>query len=513
MDRAEPASHRSEFGAAAGTAADKSFSNILVIEDSPSLSRVYARYLEQGGYACTVAATGGAALDLMAKAAPDAILLDLKLPDMYGLDLLSKVIVDDDPPPVIVITAHGSVNVAVEAMQAGATDFLVKPFKADRLLTALGNVRQRTQMRRLADVKPHDGPRNTYHKFIGASPKMQAVYRTIESAAPSKATVFITGESGTGKELCAEAIHACSGRAKAELVALNCAAIPRDLIESEIFGHHKGAFTGAISDRVGAAAQADGGTLFLDEICEMDLNLQSKLLRFIQTGRFTPVGGTKEVSVDVRFVCATNRHPLVEVTEGRFREDLYYRLHVVPVHMPPLRERDGDVIEIAEQMLESFAAEEGKAFKSFSPEVIAALRAHTWPGNIRELLNVVRNIVVLHDGDAVTLDMLPAMMAQTQHAVSQHHGLPGQAAAPAHMAPASPAAPSTIEADGGQAPMAINRLPRTEDDIRPLKDVERAFIEAAIDACGGNIPRAAARLGISASTIYRKRLDWGDDGS
>ncbi len=274
-------------------------------------------------------------------------------------------------------------------------------------------------------------------------------------------------------------MHALSPRAAGPFVPLNCAAIPKDLIESEIFGHVRGAFTGAVADRPGAARAADHGTLFLDEICEMDLALQGKLLRFIQTGTFVPVGATKPLHTDVRFVCATNRDPLAEVRAGRFREDLYYRLHVVPVSLPPLRERGEDVMLLAEAFLARFAAEESKRFTRFGPDAQALLRAHRWPGNVRELENAIRTAVVLHDGEAVTAAMLP---------VTVHGGASPATAAPAPR-PADPAR-----------------------RIRPLAEVEREAIEEAIRLCGGNVPKAAAFLGVSPSTLYRKREAWAQRG-
>jgi two-component system repressor protein LuxO len=323
---------------------------------------------------------------------------------------------------------------------------------------------------------------------------MQGVYRTIESAAPSRATVFVTGESGTGKELCAEAIHAESPRRDRPFIALNCAAIPRDLMESEIFGHVKGAFTGAAGRRDGAASRADGGTLFLDEICEMDLDLQSKLLRFVQTGRFQRVGDSKEEQVDIRIVCATNRNPLDEVKAGRFREDLFYRLNVIPVHLPPLRDRGDDILAIAAELLRRMAREEDKDFSGFARPAADALLAWLWPGNVRELANVIRNVVVLNNGDKVAFEMLPAQF---------HHR---SASAPA----SDTVTPAVIEAEQTATP----ELPvaGTPAQIRPLWQEERDAIERAIALCDGNIPKAAALLEISASTIYRKRTAWDKAG-
>ncbi|MEM7507672.1 MAG: sigma-54 dependent transcriptional regulator [Pseudomonadota bacterium] len=308
----------------------------------------------------------------------------------------------------------------------------------------------------------------------------------------SNATVFITGESGTGKEVCAEAIHNISTRRQRPFVPLNCSAIPNDLLESEVFGHLKGSFTGAIGDKVGAAAAADGGTLFLDEICDMDLGLQTKLLRFLQTSTVQPVGAVKPQKVDVRIICATNRDPAEEVRAGRFREDLYYRLHVVPIVLPPLRDRGEDVIEIAERLLNQFVSEENKTFTEIAPEAQSLLRRYHWPGNVRELQNVLRNAVVLNDGSAVTVEMLRANL----------HGWndPGLADAVPQMPGPSASAPEPGEP---HLDMALQTLVGT-----PLAALERQFIQATIDACDGSIPRAARLLEVSPSTLYRKRESW-----
>ncbi|MGF1526592.1 MAG: sigma-54-dependent transcriptional regulator [Candidatus Competibacterales bacterium] len=454
---------------------------VLLVEDSPALAKVYSAYLKGTPHRVVAAATGAEALAHLEGELPHVVLLDLKLPDMDGMTILKQIQSRALPCAVVVITAHGSVDVAVEAMRCGAVDFLEKPFDAKRLRVTVANALER---RRLVELVDHyrELDRDHYCGFIGASLAMQRVYHTIDAAAPSKATVFITGESGTGKEVCAEAIHRRGPRQEGPFVPLNCAAIPRDLMESEIFGHVKGAFTGAVGSRTGAAARADGGTLFLDEICEMDLDLQAKLLRFIQTGTFQPVGGTALTSVDVRFVCATNRDPLAEVAAGRFREDLYYRLHVIPIALPPLREREDDVMLIAHHFLAQYAREEGKAFGGFDGEAADRLRRYPWPGNVRQLQNVVRNIAVLHRGERVTEAMLPPPL----------DGLTGPSPAPL----ASP--------EG--APPALTGAKTSP--LRPLWQVERDAIEAAIAHCNGNIPRAAALLEISPSTIYRKRQVW-----
>ena len=333
---------------------------VLLVEDEQPLVSLYKEYLKDEPLDITHASSGKEALNQLTTNEPDLILLDVRLPDMSGTEILDFIQERGLKAAVIMITAHGSINMAVETMRGGAYDFLVKPFNRQRLVQTIESALKRETIKQQVIAAPKPVATKGLQGFIGKSNAMQVIYRMVESAAPSKATTFITGESGTGKEVTAEAIHRMSPRGKKPLVVLNCAAIPKDLMVSEIFGHVKGAFTGAISDHEGAASQADGGTLFLDEVCEMDLHLQSKLLRFIQTGTFTKVGGTKQEKVDIRFICATNRDPLVEIGEGRFREDLYYRLHVIPIHLPPLRARDGDTLEIARKILVEFATEEGK---------------------------------------------------------------------------------------------------------------------------------------------------------
>lgn len=459
---------------------------VLLIEDTMSLARLYEQYLIGMDVNVLPVETGQAGLNIIDTQPPDLILLDIALPDLNGLDILRYIKEKEIVAPVVVITANGSINVAVEAMREGAYDFLVKPFNADRLRVTVKNGLERHHLTELID-QYKETARGSYDGFIGVSPAMQAVYKTIDAAAASKATVFINGESGTGKELCAEAIHKQSTRAGGPFIALNCGAIPRELMESEIFGHRKGSFTGAHEDREGAAQVAHGGTLFLDEICEMDLDLQTKLLRFIQTGTYQRVGDATARKVDVRFVCATNRDALKEVELGNFREDLYYRLHVIPITMPPLRQRGDDMVEIARNLLADYAREEGKQFSDFDREVEVILRSYDWPGNVRQLQNIVRNIVVLNDGISVTVDMLPPPL----NAVEPVADLPS--------VPQDQSA-STIASKAA--------LPRSKSEIRELWEVEKETIENAITICGGNIPQAAGYLGIAPSTIYRKRVSW-----
>lgn len=467
------------------TTPDMATRKILLVEDTMSLAVAYQSYLRGVGASVAVADTGIKCLDSIAASVPDVLVLDLGLPDMNGLDILRRVRKEHPAVSVVVITNNASLGTAVEAMRLGAFDYVVKPFNAERLNTTVRNALERTVLRNEVREIRKDISRETFHGFVGGSKPMQAVYRMIESAAPSKATVFITGESGTGKEVCATALHAESDRGQKPFVPLNCAAIPRELMESEIFGHVKGAFSGAVSDRTGAAMAAHGGTLFLDEICEMDLDLQVKLLRLLQSGTVQKVGASKAEPVDIRVVCATNRDPMAEVLAGRFREDLYYRLHVIPLHLPPLRERGQDVMMIANYLLGKFAAEEGKEFDHFSPEAEARILAHAWPGNVRELQNAVRNAVVLNSGAVLEAGMLPSWLRSSVRPVAE-------------------------QATGGQQTVAP-RLPLTNTTsagIRPLWQVERDAIQEALRICDGNVTRAAAFLEIGASTLYRKKADF-----
>ena len=336
--------------------------SILLVEDQSALARTYQGFLRGESYDIEHVDSGAAALQAL-EGQPNAVILDLKLPDMNGLDILATIREKGLTMPVVVVTAHGSMQTAIDAMRAGAADFIVKPFTAERLKVTLRNALEKQELTAVVRTYQEEIDRRRFQGFIGSSLNMQAVYRAIESAANSNATVFFTGESGTGKEIAARAVHDISGRTGA-FIPLNCGAIPHGLMESEIFGHIKGAFTGALAEREGAARQAHNGTFFLDEICEMDLQLQTKLLRFLQTGQFTKVGGSTLEDVDVRIVCATNRDPQAEVQAGRFREDLYYRLHVIPIHLPPLRERGDDIIEIANHFFQRFAEQEARGVRS-----------------------------------------------------------------------------------------------------------------------------------------------------
>ena len=466
---------------------------ILLIEDTASLQIIYRAILERAGHTVHVAETAADGLALFRDVEFDLVVLDLILPDRDGIDLMQEMLGVRPDTRIIVITANGSINKAVEAMRAGATEFLVKPFDDIRFLDVVRHavapgptrgprLRAAPAQDNAVPSLPTQTTEATSGTFIGSSDAMNRIQSKIASVATSMATVFITGESGTGKELCALAVHAGSNRAAGPFIALNCGAIPQDLLESEVFGHVKGSFTGAIADKPGAAAAADGGTLFLDEICEMAPALQTKLLRFLQTSTVQPVGATKPRKVNVRIVCATNRDPLDAVRRGLFREDLYYRLFVVPIHMPPLRERSGDVLEIAKAALAHFAAEEGRAFRAMEPEVAELFLRLPWPGNVRQLLNVIRNIVVLNDGPLVTMDMLPDDLVP----------------------PAGKWAGPTSVAGPRPRDLTLGRLVG-----KTLAEIEREVIEATLASCGGSVPKAARVLDLAPSTLYRKMEGWG----
>ena len=448
---------------------------VLIVEDSPSLARTYEGFLQHAGYHAEIAQTAAAAREKLSAQTPDLVLLDLQLPDGNGIEILEAAQDRPDAPPVVVITANASMNAAIEAMRAGALDFLAKPFDKARLLVTVEGALERASLRKIISKRTIETPTAQGGRFIGESRVMHTVYQTVEAVSSSDASVFITGESGTGKELAALSIHESSRRAEKTFHAVNCGAIPENLMESELFGYVKGAFTGATTDRDGAAAIADGGTLFLDELAEMPMPLQTKLLRFIQLGTYQKVGETKTRKADIRFVSATNKSPLEAIRKGELREDLYYRLNVIPIEMPPLRERGDDIALIAESFMRAYAQEEGKAFATLADDARAALQAYDWPGNVRQLQNVIRNAVVLQDGEALTAQMLPRTLMQ---------------------------------ASGTDPHAAPRPLKQPANEVLPLAIVERQAIEAALEATGGNVQRAARLLEIDPSTIHRRRKNW-----
>lgn len=471
---------------------------ILVVEDSPSLALGYAAQLEDVGHEVSLCETLAEARRALESEKFDVVLLDLQLPDGDGLTILDVLARKPGSPSVVVVTADGSLNRAIMAMRLGAYDFLVKPVAGTRLLATVFNAAQQARISQDEHGPLRDVSRqaNSFHGFIGNSPAMMAVYRTIENVADSKATVFITGESGTGKEVTAEALHAASKRRSAPFVAINCGAIPESLLESELFGHVKGAFTGAIENRIGAAKAADGGTLFLDEICEMDLKLQVKLLRFLQTGMIQRVGSSAAEPVNVRIVCATNRDPECEVAEGRFREDLFYRLNVIPIYLPALRERGDDVALIAENLLHRIASEEGRTVTGFSSASEKYLQKHGWPGNVRELQNALRRAVITGNGKKVELaESTSAGRTFAANASQPTAAIAAVAAGPSQERIEQPGMPESARGVASLAGLTLDQ-------------VERLAVKQAIAQSGGNIVQAARALEVSPSTIYRKLERW-----
>ena len=459
---------------------------LLIVEDTPSLARTYEAFLSDSFDDVTVVDTGSKAIKALSDGQHDCILLDLQLPDANGLDLIDRWMGEAPETSIVVITANGSMSIAVDAMRRGAADFVVKPTTRQRLNATLQRAMETA--RQPAPLKPKGAAGQTakdqtgYCGMIGQSLVMQGVFKSIEVAAPSKASVFITGETGTGKELVARAIHDQSPRSNANFIAINCGAIPKELIESELFGHVKGAFSGAVANRIGVAESAEGGTLFLDELGEMPMELQPKLLRFLQTGEFNRVGETALRKSNIRIVAATNRNPLEAVREGRLREDLYYRLYVVPIFLPPLRARGSDILMLAEKFLERFSKEEGKSFDGFSDEVENWLVTHPWPGNVRELENLMRQISVLKASGTIELSDIPRLLTP---------GTP----APDPVAEAAVEPPSPDSEPSGMK-------------IEPLWMAEKRAIEKALALSRGNIVAAAKSLEINPSTIYRKKAAW-----
>ncbi len=456
---------------------------LLLIDRDRAQARAMAEMLGQSlvaGARVTLAAGGREAADRLREGGFDIVLADLSsLADLgeRSDDAVARLVRLAEGALVIALSDGASVSAAVGAMRAGAHDYVARPINGPAMAARIGELAQRHGKGRALAIEPAQPAGLTdYAGFIGASSAMQFVYEQIGRIAASSAPVFITGESGTGKDVCAEALHAQGPRAGKRLVAINCAAIPRDLMESELFGVARGAFTGAHEDRKGAAELADGGTLFLDEIGEMDLSLQSKLLRFLQTGTLSRVGESGVRHVDVRVICATNRNPMQLITERKFREDLFYRLHVLPIHLPPLRQRPSDIMVLARHFLARYAQEEHKSFAGFTAEAAGLLTAAEWPGNVRQLQNLIRRLVVMSDGGEIAPEMLVAADIESRSVV--------------------PAEPS---------PRA-DRKPA----ILPMWQQEQRIIEDAIATFGGNISLAAAALEISPSTIYRKRQGWAE---
>jgi nitrogen regulation protein NR(I) len=459
--------------------------HVLIVDDEVNIRRVLAAMLKREGYEVTTAADGEQALGVLAKTPVHVVVTDLVMPRLGGMELLRRVTQDLPDVPVIVITAHGSVDSAVAALKAGAFDYITKPFEQEELKKVIAKA-----------TRAHDLERQNLHAIlndgdrpplVGDSAAMRTIYEMVARVADSPSTVLITGESGTGKELIAKALHRGSSRRDKPLIKVNCAAIPKDLVESELFGYERGAFTGAVGSKPGRFELADGGTLFLDEIGEVPVEMQVKLLRALQESEFERVGGIKTLRVDVRLIAATNRDLKALIAEGKFREDLYYRLAVVPIVLPPLRDRREDIPLLVRHFVEKYDQRLGKKVAGIEDEALQLLLGYSWPGNIRELENLMERSVLFADGPLIQASALPDSLRERGP----------QAAVP--IAAVGPL--GAIAAPSGASMKEIVRQAQAE--------LEKELITRALEETGGNVTRAAKRLQISRKSLQVKMKELG----
>jgi len=446
---------------------------VLVVDDEAGVRTSLTAILGDEGYAVEAVGSGEEALAALESRRPDVVLLDVWLPGADGLEVLRRIREADAELPVVVISGHGTIETAVKAVRLGAQDFVEKPLSLEKTLVSVRNALQRRRLE--SEVRVLKQQLDERYVMVGESPALKRLRGEIAQAAPTNGRALVFGENGTGKELVARAIHALSLRASGPFVEVNCAAIPEELIESELFGHAKGAFTGALAARKGKFELADGGTLFLDEIADMSLKTQAKVLRALQEQRIEPVGGAGSVDVDVRVIAATNKDLDEEIRGGRFRDDLYFRLNVIPFHVPPLRERPGDVPLLARHFMEVLSAEHGRRPRAIAPDVLAALSRLPWPGNVRELRNIMERLVIMTPDGTIEMRHLPASLLE---------GLPAAA-----LPEAAPADPGTL--------------------AEAREEFERRFILAKYHECGGNMSRTAEALGVERSNLYRKMKGYG----
>jgi two-component system, NtrC family, nitrogen regulation response regulator NtrX len=454
--------------------------SILVVDDEAGVRSSLVGILGDEGYAAEAVETGEAALIALESRRYDLLLLDVWLPGMDGLEVLARVRTLDPEVPVVVISGHGSIETAVKAVRMGAQDFVEKPLALEKTLLVVKNaLRQRKLETELRVLKAQ-----VEHRWvmIGDSAAIHALRADISQAAPSNGRVLIFGENGTGKELVARNIHHQSLRTAGPFVEVNCAAIPEELIESELFGHTRGAFTGALTAKKGKFELADGGTLFLDEVGDMTLKTQAKVLRVLQEQKVEPVGGTATITVDVRVIAATNKHLEEEIRKGTFREDLFFRLNVIPFHVAPLRERREDIPLLARHFIGELSAEYGKRPKELGPEALEVLVAQPWPGNVRELRNIIERLVIMTPGDRIEARHLPASLV-------------AGSAGSADPAPASGALPG--------APTEFASLAAAREDF------EKRYIWKKYQECSGNMSRTSEALQVERSNLYRKMKGYG----
>jgi DNA-binding NtrC family response regulator len=471
---------------------------VLVVDDDPVQRRLVENIVSRFGYQAVMADSGDAAISLLTgphRRPVDCLVLDLVMPGLDGLGVMARMRDAGLDIPVIVQTAHGGIDNVVSAMRAGACDFVVKPASPERLQVtlrnALANKALAGELRRL--TRSRDGIM-TMADVVTRSAAMHKVLAAAEKAATSNIPALIAGESGVGKDMIARAIHGSSARRAKPFVAVNCGAMPENLIESILFGHEKGAFTGATEKHAGKFVEADGGTLFLDEVGELPLAAQVKLLRALQENEVEPVGGRRPVKVDVRIISATNRDLIADVKAARFREDLFYRLHVFPILVPPLRQRAEDIPELARHFLARFAAEEGKPVRSIAPEALRMLVAHRWPGNVRQLENAIFRAVVLAEGEEITAAEFPQVAGATGDASRDAAGKP------------MPTVTDSPALSGAALIMNAPSLPLIDPagEVRPFDEIEREVIRFAISYYRGQMSEVARRLRIGRSTLYRK---------
>lgn len=474
---------------------------VLVIDDDPDFQALVSWMLEQRGYVSCAAGGVDELATVLGARVPQAILLDWQLKGVDGTTLIESLRRRFPSSPIIFATGYSSQEVAAAAIKLGAFDFLTKPLDEAKFTVTMNKALEQFELlTRLQNLELGSGE-SGFEGLIGISPQMRTIYSIIRSVAPTDVNVMICGESGTGKELVASAIHACSDRAAGPFVAQNMASIPAELAEATLFGHEKGAFTGADRARSGAVGEAAGGTLFLDEITEMPMGLQAKLLRFLQERTYRPVGGLKDCKADARIISATNRDPAAAVQGKTLREDLYYRLNVLPIQLPPLRERDGDIGLLACHVLRRFAKQYGKKFQQIDPQAMHVLEAYHWPGNVRQLIHLMQRVVILNDSETLASYMLPReIFRETQAAV--------ELKTPEISPPHSKDQPIAVAHPG--TPVVTSLVPVTEclfatkEDIVPLEEMERKAISRAVELCDGSAYEAARLLGISSATIYRK---------
>jgi DNA-binding NtrC family response regulator len=475
---------------------------ILVVDDDPVQRRLLEAAITRSGMTVVTAPGGQPALNLINGPRGDQIslmLLDLVMPDMGGLDVLAKLRSTNSDLPVIVLTAKGGIDSAVEAMRAGANDFLVKPASPERIAVSIRNqLKIGTLSGEVRQLKKKTDNRLTFEDLIAESPEMKQVFRLGSRAAQSDIPILIEGESGAGKELVARAIQGTSARSGKPFVTVNCGAIPENLIESILFGHEKGSFTGASDKHLGKFQEADGGTLFLDEIGELRLDMQVKLLRALQEGEVDPVGSKRPVKVDVRIISATNRDLGQMAREGDFREDLYYRLNVFPILVPALRDRSADIAPLARHFISRFAAEENKPVAGLTPKASQMIERFSWPGNVRQLENTIFRAVVLCDGSMLDVCDFPQIAAAMGIEAGARSNLDVPMPASAALAPSIPAG----------SPYALS-VTDAGGQIRKFEELESEIIRMAISRYDGHMSEVARRLGIGRSTLYRKLKEFG----